>query len=376
MMEIPFFDLHRQYASIRSDVLSAITRVCDSQRFILGTEVQQFESEIAAAIGVKHAIGVSSGTDALIVAMMALDIGPGDEVIVPAFSFIATAASVIRVGATPRFVDVDAQTLTIDVDKTHAALTPRTKAVMPVHLFGLCADVDALARTVGPRIHIIEDAAQAIGASHDARPAGALGIAGCFSFFPTKNLGGFGDGGLVTTTDDSLAARIRLLRAHGACAKYIHSEIGGNFRLDALQAAVLRTKLPHLSHWNDRRRENADRYRQLFTSAGLGDGIRLPLEPEGYKHVFHQFVVRLPQRDAVRTHLASRGIGTEVYYPVPFHRQECFSTSGEHAEGFPNADAAAREVLALPIFPELTYDEQRYVVDAIAECVTATGRAD
>ena len=365
-MQVPFFDLQRQYASIRQDTLAAITRVCDSQHFILGQEVQQLESEIAAAIGVEHAIGVSSGTDALIVSMMALGIGPGDEVIVPTFSFIATAAAVARVGATPVFVDVDARTLTIDAASVRGAITARTKAVMPVHLFGVCADVDALARAAGSGIHIIEDAAQAIGAAYHGRPAGALGVVGCFSFFPTKNLGGFGDGGLVTTRDEALATRVRLLRTHGARAKYVHCEVGGNFRLDTLQAAVLRVKLPHLDQWNARRRENAARYRQLFMDAGVGDRICLPSEPSGCTHVYHQFVVRVPNRDALRAHLANRGIGTEVYYPVPFHRQECFAGLVGDRDAFPNADAAAREVLALPIFPELTDEELRFVVDEVA----------
>ena len=367
-MQIPFFDLQRQFASMREDVLAAMTRVCNSQHFILGPEVSAFESEIAAAIGVRHAVGVSSGTDALIVAMMALGIGPGDEVIVPAFSFVATGAAVVRVGATPVFVDVDAQTLTIDVGKTRAAITSRTKAIMPVHLYGLCADVDGLAEA-GRGIPVIEDAAQAIGALHHGRPAGALGVAGCFSFFPTKNLGAFGDAGLVTSMDESLAAHVKLLRTHGARAKYIHREVGGNFRLDALQAAVLRAKLPHLGEWNARRRENALRYQQLFADRRLTDRLGLQCEPPGSTHVYHQFVIRVPNRDALRAHLSDRGVGTEVYYPVPLHRQECFAAFTRDAVACPNADAAAREVLALPIFPELTSDEQRYVVDAIAEFV-------
>jgi dTDP-4-amino-4,6-dideoxygalactose transaminase len=364
-MDVPFFDLHRQYGSIRSEVLAAVTRVCDSQHFILGPEVQRLEADIAAAIGVRHAIGVSSGTDALIVAMMALGVGPGDEVIVPTLSFVATAASVVRAGAEPVFVDIDPQTLTIDVEQVRAALTSRTKAIMPVHLFGLCADVDALAQSA-PRVHIIEDAAQAIGASYCGRPAGSLGITGCFSFFPTKNLGGFGDGGLITTMDDALAARIRLLRTHGARAKYVHQDVSGNFRLDALQAAVLGVKLPHLQEWNARRRDNAGRYRKLFTDAALTDRVVLPSEPAGRTHVYHQYVIRVRDRDRLRAHLTQRGVGTEVYYPVPFHRQECFARLVRNRDAFPNADAAADEVLALPIFPELTADEQQYVVEAIA----------
>jgi dTDP-4-amino-4,6-dideoxygalactose transaminase len=239
---------------------------------------------------------------------------------------------------------------------------------MPVHLFGACADVDALGRlTSGRNIHIIEDAAQALGAVLDGRPAGALGTIGCFSFFPTKNLGAFGDAGLVTTGDEALARRVRMLRTHGAHAKYHHDEIGGNFRLDALQAAVLRVKLPHLPRWTDRRRENARIYGELFAARGLTSRVRLPVQPPGCTHTYHQYVVRLPDRDAVRAHLAARGIGTEVYYPVPFHRQRCFASLGYAPDHFPHADAAAAEVLALPIYPGLTREQQRYVVDAIAE---------
>jgi dTDP-4-amino-4,6-dideoxygalactose transaminase len=369
-MQVPLLDLRLQYASIREDILSAVTRVCDSQQFIMGPEVERLESEVAAAIGVPHAIAVSSGTDALIVALMALGVGDGDEVITPTFSFFATAGSVARVGARPVFVDVDPETLMLDIDRVRVAITPRTRAIVPVHLFGLCADVDALKAVAGRGVHVIEDAAQAIGATYHGRPSGTLGTIGCFSFFPTKNLGGFGDGGLVTTTDASIADHVRLLRNHGAHPKYVHREIGGNFRLDALQAAVLRVKLPHLSEWNSKRRANAVRYRELFAKAGLAGRIGLPVEPPGRTHVYHQFVIRVPDRDAMRTHLATRGVGTEVYYPVPFHRQECFAHLGHALDAFPNADAAASDVLALPIYPELTREQQQYVVARIAERVT------
>jgi len=367
-MQVPLLDLRLQYASIREDVLSAVTRVCDSQQFILGSEVEQLESEIAAAIGVPYAIAVSSGTDALLVALMALGIGHGDEVIVPTFSFFATAGSVSRVGATPVFVDIDPETLMLDVGRVRAAMTSKTKAIIPVHLYGLCADMTPLT-SAADGIHIIEDAAQAIGATYHGEPAGALGTIGCFSFFPTKNLGGFGDGGLVTTTDERLAARVRLLRNHGAQPKYVHHVIGGNFRLDALQAAVLRVKLPHLLDWNRKRRANAATYRELVARAGLADRVRLPVEPAARTHVYHQFVIRVPERDVIRAHLASRGIGTEVYYPVPFHRQPCFTHLGYSCEAVPNADTAARAVLALPIYPELTSDQEQHVIDSLAECV-------
>jgi dTDP-4-amino-4,6-dideoxygalactose transaminase len=367
MMKVPLLDLRIQYASIREEILAALTRVCDSQQFIMGPEVEQLESEVAATIGVEHAVAVSSGTDALLVALMALGIGGGDEVITPTFSFFATAGSVARSGARPVFVDVDPETLMLDTEGMRRALTPRTKAIIPVHLYGLCADVDALEAAAGPGIHIIEDAAQAIGATYKGRTAGALGAIGCFSFFPTKNLGGLGDGGLVTTGDASLAAHVRLLRNHGAAPKYYHREIGGNFRLDALQAAALRVKLPHLAGWNARRRENAGLYRELFANAGLSEKVRLPVEPAGRTHVYHQYVIRVPERDALRAHLATRGVGTEVYYPVPFHRQRCFAHLGHPADAFPNADAAASDVLALPIYPELTRTQQEYVVASIAE---------
>jgi dTDP-4-amino-4,6-dideoxygalactose transaminase len=368
-MQVPLLDLRLQYASMREDILSAITRVCDSQQFIMGPEVEQLESEVAAAIGVPYAVAVSSGTDALLVALMALGIGDGDEVITPTFSFFATAGSVARVGATPVFVDIDPETLMLDIDRVRAAITPRTRAIVPVHLYGLCADIDALDAAAGPGIHIIEDAAQAIGAAYHGRPAGTLGTIGCFSFFPTKNLGGFGDGGLVTTRDAALAARVRLLRNHGAHPKYVHREIGGNFRLDALQAAVLRVKLPHLADWNSKRRANAARYRELFANAGLDGHVRLPVEPAGRRHVYHQFVIRVAERDAMRAHLTTRGVGTEVYYPVPFHRQQCFAGLIHAADAFPNADAAASDVLALPIYPELTREQQQHVVASIAERV-------
>ena len=367
-MNVPLLDLRLQYASIRDEVLAAVTRVCDSQQFIMGPEVERFESDIAAALGFRHAVGVSSGTDAILVALMALDIGPGDEVITPTFSFFATAGCIARVGARPVFVDVDPETFTIDPTRVEEAITPRTRAIMPVHLFGACADVVALGRIAsGRNIHIIEDAAQALGSALHGRPAGALGTIGCFSFFPSKNLGAFGDGGLVTTGDEALARRVRRLRTHGARVKYHHDEIGGNFRLDALQAAVLRVKLPHLPRWTDRRRENARIYGELFAAAGLASRIQLPVERPGCTHTYHQYVVRVPDRDVMRAHLASRGIGTEVYYPVPFHRQPCFAAFGYASDGFPHAETAAAEVLALPIYPELTRDQQAYVADTIAE---------
>jgi dTDP-4-amino-4,6-dideoxygalactose transaminase len=364
---VPLLDLHLQYASIRDQVAAAIDRVCTSQHFILGSEVSDLERELAAEIGVGHAVAVSSGTDALLVALMALEIGPGDEVITPTFSFFATAGCVSRLGAVPVFVDVDPVTLLMQPEAVVAALTPRTRAVIPVHLFGLCADVEALAAVLPPGVAVVEDAAQAIGATIRGRQAGTLGAFGCFSFFPSKNLGAFGDAGLVTTNDDELAARVRLLRTHGEATRYHHTAIGGNFRMDALQAAILRVKLPHLRHWNERRRENAATYARLFREAGVPATLVLPFEPSGTRHIYHQYVIRSPRRDALQGSLTSRHVGTAIYYPVPFHRQECFAGLPSARQAFPAADAACAEVLALPIFPELTLAQQEYVVATIAE---------
>lgn len=367
-MKVPLLDLRQQYAAIRNDVHAAIDRVCQSQQFILGPEVERFEQEVASAIGVAHAVGVSSGTDALLMSLMALGVGPGDEVITPTFSFFATAGSVVRLGATPVFVDVDPETLMLDLSAADAAVTPRTKAIVPVHLYGLCAEMDSLLLLASRHgVPIVEDAAQAIGATYKERQAGTFGATACFSFFPSKNLGAFGDAGLITTGDAAMADRLRRLRNHGAEQRYYHREVGGNFRIDALQAAVLRAKLPHLPAWNDRRRENAARYRDLFEAAGLAGRVVLPPEPADRRHIYHQYVIRLGDRDRVRAHLTTLGVGTDVYYPVPFHRQECFAGLVPAGRAFPVADAAAAEVLALPIFPELTADQQAFVVGGIAE---------
>ena len=366
-MGVPLLDLRGQYAPLRDELLAAIARVCDSQRFIGGPEVEALERELAEYVGVEHAIGVSSGTDALLVAMMALGIGPGDEVVTPTFSFFATAGCIVRLGATPKFVDIDPVTFNIDPDAADRAITPRTRAVIPVHLYGLCADMDPiLERARGAGLAVIEDAAQAIGAKYKGRPAGSMGTIGCFSFFPSKNLGAFGDGGLVTTNDDTLAHEIRLLRNHGAEPKYFHKRIGGNFRLDALQAAVLRVKLPHLALWSAARRRNAERYQRLFAEAGLTATVVLPSWPADREHIFNQYAIRVPRRDQVRARLEAAGVGTEIYYPVPFHLQECFASLGYRKGDFPHAEAAAAEMLALPIYGELTEAHQRIVVDAVA----------
>ena len=367
---VPLLDLHAQYAPLRSDLIEAITRVCDSQHFILGAEVEALERQLARDLGVSDAIAVSSGTDAILAVLMALGIGPGDEVVTSTYSFFATAGCVARLGATPVLVDIEPDTFNADPAAIRAAITPRTRAIMPVHLFGLCADMDPILETArASGIAVIEDACQAIGACDRGRQAGTMGTAGCFSFFPSKNLGAFGDGGLVVTNDPDLGREIRLLRNHGAEPKYFHKRVGGNFRLDAIQAAVLRVKLPHLAEWTELRRRNARRYDQLFRDAGLAGAITLPIEPAGFTHIFNQYVIRVPGRDAVRQRLAESGIGTEVYYPVPFHRQECFAGLGFQPDAFPQADEAAATSLALPIYGELTAAQQESVVDALRAAI-------
>ena len=368
-MKVPLLDLHAHYEPLRTEILAAITGVCDSQRFILGPEVEQLERELASFLNVGVAIGVSSGTDALLAALMAAGVGPGDEVVTSTYSFFATAGCVARLGGRPVLVDIDPITYNLDPNAVAAATTSRTRAIIPVHLYGLSADMDPIIQAAaGAGAAIVEDAAQAIGARYKGRLVGGLGTLGCFSFYPSKNLSGFGDGGLITTNDEALGARVRLLRAHGAKPKYYHQIVGGNFRLDALQAAVLRVKLPHLAGWTELRRRNARRYDDLFSAARLETrGVVGPSEPDGYFHVFNQYVIRVPRRDELRTHLQSRGIGTEVYYPVPFHLQACFADLGYREGAFPNAEAAAKGTVALPIYPELDEQQQAYVVDSIRE---------
>lgn len=363
---VPLLDLKPQYATIRDDVKAAIERALESQQFILGPEVEALERELAEYIGAAGAVGVSSGTDALLVALMSLGVGPGDEVITTPFSFFATAGVIVRLGARPVFADIDPRTFNIDAGAALERVTGATKAIIPVHLFGRCADIDALAGVARARgIAVIEDAAQALGARDAAgRSAGTLGPIGCFSFFPTKNLGGFGDGGLVTTADADTRERLRVLRVHGAEPKYYHHVVGGNFRLDAMQAAVLRVKLRHLSSWTEARRRNADIYRALIIDAGLEDRVTLPEDTPG--HVYNQFVIRVERRDELRDDLARHGVGTEVYYPIPLHLQECFRALGHGPGDFPAAEDAARGVLALPIYPELTEAQIASVVSALA----------
>ena len=365
MNRIPLLDLQIQYAAIRSEVREAIDRVCDSQHFILGSEVEALEQEVSAYCGARHGIGVSSGTDALLVALMGAGVGPGDEVITSSFSFFSTAGVIARLGAVPVFIDINARSFNLDVNDLESKISPRCKAIVPVHLFGACALMEPI--LVAARKHgiaVIEDAAQAIGAKDGSnRSAGTIGTIGCFSFFPSKNLGAFGDAGMVVTQDNDLADAIQVLRVHGGSPKYRHSVIGGNFRLDALQAAVLRVKLKYLSRWTEERRRNADRYRHYFLEAGLIERIELPEDVPG--HVYNQFVIRCPRRDQLQEYLRTRGIGTEVYYPIPLHLQECFANLGHKYGDFLNAEAAARDALAIPIYPELTDAQQYYIVEQI-----------
>jgi dTDP-4-amino-4,6-dideoxygalactose transaminase len=369
-MKIPLLDLQAQYRPLRDEILAAVTRVCDSQRFIMGPEIDSLERELSALIGVKHAIAVSSGTDAIVLALMVLDIKAGDEVITPTYSFFATAGAVERLGARAVLVDIDPTTFNIDPARTAAAITPRTRAIIPVHLFGLSADLDPIMEAANRAgVPVIEDAAQAIGALYKSRPAGTIGALGCFSFFPSKNLGAFGDAGLLTTNDDRLAKRARLLRTHGMEPKYYHHLVGGNFRMDAIQAAVLRVKAPHLATWTEGRRANASRYRQLFKEAGLDGIVMLPFEPPDRRHIFNQFVISTRERDALKRHLDEQGVGNEIYYPVPFHLQPCFAHLGHRRGDFPHAERAAAESLAIPVYGELTLDQQQSVVNAVAEFV-------
>jgi dTDP-4-amino-4,6-dideoxygalactose transaminase len=363
-MAVPLLDLRRQYGPLREQIRKVVDRVCDDQFFILGPEVEAFEDEASDVLGVAYAIGCSSGTDALLLALMALGVGPDDEVVIPTFTFFATAGVVSRLGARPVFVDIDPTDYCMDPAQVAVAITERTKAVIPVHLFGQAADMEAIRRASGG-VPLIEDCAQAWGASFAGRQVGGIGDLGAFSFFPTKNLGGFGDGGLVTTDDPDMAPVLKEIRMHGQSGPYLHPRVGGNFRLDALQAAVLRVKLPHVSAWIDGRRANAERYRHLFVAAGLEDRVQLPTAVEGRGHTYNQFVVRAQRRDELRRYLGERGVGVSVYYPLSLHLQPCFASLGYREGQFPIAEQASREVLALPIFPELTEDEQTEVVGAI-----------
>ncbi len=371
---IPMLDMPLHLAPHREAIVAALARVVDSGQFILGPEVEQLEDRLAAASGCAHAVGVSSGTDALLAALMALGVGPGDEVVTSPFTFFATAGAIARLGATPVFSDIDPQTFNLDPAFLEKAITPKTKVLLPVHLYGQCADMDAVLNAARrASLHVLEDTAQAIGAEYrPGRTAGSMGAAGCLSFFPTKNLGGIGEGGMVVTNDAGIADRVRTLRNHGSRERYRHEAVGGNFRMNALQAAGLNVLAPHLHAWTDRRMANAARYRALFEGCRLPEtaGIVLPLpvhEQHGVTrpHIFHQYVIRAPRRDALRLHLTKAGIGAEVYYPVPLHLQPCFAHLGYRPGSLPEAERAAGEVLALPIHPELTEAQQRTVVEHI-----------
>ena len=365
-MPIPLLDLKQQYAAIREEVLRVTAEIYESQLFILGKRVDDFERDFAAYCHSKHCLGVSSGTDALLEALMVLDIGVGDEVIVPAYSFFATAGAVARLGAVPVFVDIDLADYNIDAAQIERHVTKKTKAIMPVHLFGQCAamdEIEEIAKKHG--IAIVEDAAQAVGSEYNGRRAGSIGALGCFSFFPSKNLGAFGDAGAITTNDDALAPKLVDYRVHGMRPKYFHKYVGGNFRIDALQAAILHIKLPHLESWHEGRRRNADIYRRMLND----ERVVLPVELPGRRHIYNQFVIRFVEgreaRDRVMAHLKEKGIGCEVYYPLTLPQQECFRDVPSAGNAFPNSDAAAEQTLAIPVFPELTEEQIAEVVREI-----------
>jgi dTDP-4-amino-4,6-dideoxygalactose transaminase len=367
--KIPLLDLNAQYQSIAAEVQTAVTRVLSSQQFILGPEVRELEREIAAYSNCSEGIGCASGSDALLLALMACGVGPGDEVITTPFSFFATVGSIVRLGAKTVFVDIDESTFNINPELVAQAITKKTKAILPVYLFGQCADMDPITDVAGQHhVAVVEDAAQAIGAEYDGRRAGSLGIVGCFSFYPSKNLGGAGDGGMLTTNDPEMAASLKDLRSHGARKKYYHDRVGINSRLDSLQAAILRVKFGYLDQWTKARRENAQRYRELFRDSGLisSGAVRLPAEAASALHVYNQFVVRARERDKLRAYLTERGIGSEIYYPVPLHLQICFKELGHQAGDFPESERAADEALAIPVYPELGAASQGRVVETIA----------
>jgi dTDP-4-amino-4,6-dideoxygalactose transaminase len=401
-MTVPLLDLQPQYRALKPALDAALIRVAESQVCVLGSEVDALERSMAEYCDSRFALGVSSGTDALLMALMALNIGAGDEVLVPTFSFFATAGAVARVGATPIFVDSEPDGFNINPALLESLISPRTKAIIPVHLFGQCADMDEIMRIADKHgVAVIEDAAQAIGTQYkDGRKAGSIGAMGCFSFYPTKNLGAFGDAGLITTNDENLYIKLKHIRNHGMEPRYYHKLIGGNFRMDALQGAVLNVKFPHLEAWHEARRRNAALYTRLFVEAGLAQENPEHKACSGFEHcpncanypfqrfaphntillpsalyadsnarnhhIYNQYTIRVPQRDKLRQHLAARGIGAEIYYPVPFHRQECFAGLGARDADFPVANCLAAHVLALPIYPELSEEQIRYVVQEIA----------
>jgi len=369
-MKVPLLDLKAQYATIRTEVEAAISDVMESQHFILGPKVEQCEEAVAAYSRCSRAIGMSSGSDALLACLMAENIGPGDEVITTPYTFFATVGAIVRVGATPVFVDIDPATYNLDAAQIEAKVTKQTRVIIPVHLYGQMADMDAIMRIADQYgLVVIEDAAQAIGAEHRGRRAGSIGNYGCFSFFPSKNLGAAGDAGMIVTNDAERAEKLRCLRGHGAKPKYYHRIVGGNFRLDAIQAAVVSAKLPHLDDWTAARQSNAKRYDQLFREAELPIGMPVVTTD---RHIFNQYVIRSTSRDELQAFLKNKGVGSEVYYPVPMHLQDCFAHLGIRVGAFPEAERAAKESLAIPIYPELNDAQAGYVVQSIAEFVGQT----
>jgi dTDP-4-amino-4,6-dideoxygalactose transaminase len=385
-MKVPLLDLKAQYRTIKKELDDALIKVAESQYFILGPEVDKLEKNICDYLGCEYAIGVSSGTDALLIALMALDIKPGDEVIVPTYSFFATAGVVSRLNAVPVFTDIDPVTFNLNPGNIKKKITAKTKAIIPVHLYGQSAEMDEIIEIAGDKIKIVEDAAQAIGVQYkNGKSVGTIGDIGCFSFFPSKNLGGFGDGGLVVTNDKKLAEKLHILRVHGGSPKYYHKIIGGNFRIDAIQAAVLNVKLPYLDSWSEQRRKNAEIYNKLFIAKGLAaaagktefDNENKILFPEAVYisdslnnyHIYNQYIIRVQQRDMLREFLAKNEIMTEIYYPVPFHLQECFANLGYMKGDFPVSESIADTSLALPIYPELLPEQIEFVVDKISEFI-------
>ena len=373
-MIVPQIDLKAQYLSIKADVDAAVAEVMESQHFILGPAVERCEKAIASYCGCAHGVGVSSGSDALLVCLIAENIGPGDEVLTTPYTFFATAGAIARLGATPVFVDIDPATYNMDASQIASKVTARTRGIIPVHLYGQMADMDGVMRVAERHgLVVIEDGAQAIGAEHAGRRAGSIGHYGCFSFFPSKNLGAAGDGGMIVTNDAQRAETLRCLRAHGSKPKYHHKMIGGNFRLDAIQAAVVSAKLPYLDQWTTARQRNAARYDRLFAGAGLAIGLPKVATD---RHIFNQYVIRVSHRDQLQADLKKRGVGTEVYYPIPMHLQECFAYLGHSAGAFPQSERAAQETFALPIHPELTEEQARYVVECVCDGVAKAGQSD
>lgn len=372
-MRVPLLDLRAQYDGLRDEMIAAVTEVLDSQVYIGGPKIAELERGVASLSGCEHGIAVSSGTDALLACLMALHIGPGDEVITSPFTFFATAGSIARTGARPVFADIDPRTFNIDPALIERAITPRTRAIIPVHLFGQVCDMDAILDVAARHgLPVIEDAAQAIGATYKGKSAGSFGTAGCLSFYPSKNLGAAGDGGMIVTRDEALAARLAVMRNHGMQPRYFYRFIGANFRLDAVQAAVLLVKLPHLGAWSEARRRNAKWYDARFA----GSAIRTPFVAPECAGIYNQYVVRLSRRDEAVEFLKARGIGTDIYYPLPLHVQECFRYLGYSPGDFPHAEAASREVLALPVYPEMTPEQREYVASALLDFCAAGPRAD